>query len=227
MIAKINLEGAKSFPRNSKLITKVGNRNKIVVFEVSVDNTDICEAVDFACGNKNIVSLVYEGTEQYFTMLSELDSKGVNIAKIERVSLDVDEAYIAELLKVLPAWATLIVDLPEDFNNMEFVYNVCSKFDRVRFSGGYLFDMSGVRLGICGKDTLESLGIKGLDDLIKTGDCCALEVVDANDIEISVATAKDKVSTSSGTKSSPKQKTMLFSEFLCGGAPAFGESSGL
>lgn len=227
MIAKTNLEGAKAYPRNSKLITKVGNRNKIVVFEVSVDNTDIREAVDFAYGNKNVVSLVYEGTEQYFMMLSELDSKGVNIAKVERVSMDVDEPYIVELLKILPAWATLIVDLPEEFNNMEFICNICSKFDRVRFTGGYLFDMQGARLGICGKDTLEPLGIKGSEDLIKTGDCCALDVVDATDIKIAVATSRDKISTSSGTKSAPKQKTLMFSEFLFGGAPAFGESSGL
>lgn len=227
MIAKINLEGAKSYPRNSRLITKVGNRNKVVVFEVSVDNTDIQEAIDFASGNKNIVSLVYEGTEQYFMMLSELNSKGVNIAKVERVSMDVDEQYIVELLKILPSWATLVVDLPEEFNNMEFICNICSKFDRVRFSGGYLFDMKGARLGICGKDVLEPLGIKCSEDLIKTGDCCALDVVDASDIEIAVATSKDKVSTSSGTKSAPKQKTMMFSDFLFGSAPAFGESSGL
>lgn len=219
MLAKISLYEAKAFGRN-KLFTKVGNRKKAVLLEVSVDNTNIREAIEFAQGNPSVAALVYEGTEQHLQMISELDTKGTHICVVEQVADDVSEADILKFLDVLPAWASLVVDVPEDYKNMEFICDICSKHPRVRFSGGYLFNFKDCRLGICGDDLLDKLGVKPEVGLIRTGDCCGLPVVCAGDIEISIATAKDKVS-SGGEKSAPKKKTVMFSSMF-NGASNFG-----
>ena len=219
MLAKISLDEAKAFGRN-KVVTKVGNRKKVVLFEVSVDNTNIKDAIEFAVGNSSVAALVYEGTEQHLQMVSELDTKGVNICKVEQVADDVSEADIMKLLQIIPTWASLVVDVPEDYKNMEFICNMCEKYPRVRFSGGYLFNFKDCRLGICGDDTLEKLGVKPDVGLVRTGDCCSLPVVCAGDIEITIATAKDKIS-SGGEKSAPKKKTVMFSSMF-NGASSFG-----
>lgn len=225
MLVRVDFEDAKSFGRN-KLITKVGNKKKQVLLLVSVDNTNIREAVDFAVGNPSVASLVYEGTEQYFSLISELDTKGVYICKVEQVGEDVSEESIAELLQILPAWATLVVELPETYKNMEFICKMCEKYPRVRFSGGYLFNFSDARLGICGDDVLEKLNSKPDVGLIREGDCCGTPVVNFNEVEISIATAKDRVSTGSSEKSSPKKKTISFGD-LFGGNSAFGSVGSL
>lgn len=225
MIAKMSLDSAKALGKN-KLITKVGTRNKQVVLLVSVDNTNIQEAIEFSFGNKNIASLIYEGTEHHFSMLSSLDTKGLYICKVEQVASDVTEQDIVELLNVLPDWVTLVVDLPEDYNNMEFIYNICKSHSRVRFTGGYFFELEGCNLGICDTAILDKLGLKGDGELIRKGHCSALEVVDSDDIVITVATTKERVSTSSGSKE-PKKKTLMFSELLFGKPSAFGTSGGL
>lgn len=224
MLVKIDLDEAKAFGRN-RLITKVGNKKKQVLMMINVDNTNIKDAIEFAVGNPSVSALIYEGTEQYFSLLSELDTKGVYICKVEQFGDDVSEEGINQLLEILPKWATLVVDLPEEYKNMEFICSMCEKHPRVRFSGGYLFNFKDSRLGICGDDILDKLGVKGDVGLIRSGDCCGLPVVNYGDIEISVATAKDKVSTS-GEKSPAKKKTISFGE-LFGGSSSFGSVGGL
>lgn len=225
MLVRIDLDDAKSFGRN-RLITKVGNKKKQVLMMINVDNTNIKDAIDFAVGNSSVAALVYEGTEQYFSLLSELDTKGVYICKVEQFGDDVSEEGIRQLLEILPKWATLVAELPEEYKNMEFICNMCEKYPRVRFSGGYLFNFKDCKLGICGDDILEKLGVKGDVGLIRTGDCCSLPVVNFGDVEISVATAKDRVSTGSGEKSPAKKKTISFGE-LFGGSSAFGSVGSL
>ena len=224
MLAKISLYEAKAFGRN-KLVTKVGNRKKAVLLMVSVDNTNIREAIDFASGNPSVASLVYEGTEQHLQMVSELDTKGVHICRVEQVADDVSEADILKFLEILPAWASLVVDVPEDYKNMEFICEMCTKYPRVRFSGGYLFNFKSSRLGICGDDIVDKLGVKPEVGLVRTGDCCSLPVVCAGDIEIAIATAKDKIS-SGGEKSATKKKTIMFSSMF-NGASNFGSVGSL
>ena len=225
MVAKIGLDEAKLYGSN-RLVTKVGNRNKAVLLEISVDNTNIKDAVEFACGNNSVAALVYEGTEQHMMMVSELDTKGVHICKVEQVASDVSESDILKLLNVLPKWASLVVEVPEDYKNMEFICNMCAKYPQVRFIGGYLFNFSECRLGICGDDVLDKLGVKSSGSMIRTGDCCGLPVVCAEDIEISVATSKDKISSGSGEKSAPKKKTVMFSSMF-NGASSFGSVGAL
>ena len=224
MLAKISLDEARSYGR-SRLVTKVGNKKKVVLFEVSVDNTNIKDAIDFAVGNNNVAALVYEGAEQYLQMVSELDTKGVYICKVEQVAEDVSETDIVKLLQILPDWASLVVDVPEDYKNMEFICNMCEKYPRVRFSGGYLFNFKDCKLGICGDDILEKLEVKSELGLVRTHECCGLPVVCAEDIEISVATVKDKISTG-GEKSTQKKKTIMFSSMF-GGASSFGSVGSL
>lgn len=219
MIAKISLDEAKALGRN-KLVTKVGNKKKVVVLEISVDNTNIKDAIDFAVGNNSVASLVYEGTEQHMQMVTELDTKGVHICRVEQVADDVSESDIIKLLQIIPNWASLVVDVPEDYKNMEFICNMCAKYPRVRFSGGYLFNFKECRLGICGDDILDKLGVKSDAGLIRTGMCCGLPVVCSNDIEITIATSKDKISTG-GDKPAVKKKTVMFSSMF-NGASNFG-----
>lgn len=214
MIAKISLEDAKKFGR-SKLITKVGNKKKVVLFEISVDNTNIKDAIEFSVGNNNVASLVYEGAEQHMQMINELDTRGVHICRVEQVADDVSETDIVKLLQVIPSWASLVVDVPEDYKNMEFICDMCNRYPRVRFSGGYLFNFKDCRLGTCGDDILSKLGVKPEEGLVRTGMCCGLPVVYSSEIEISVATGKDKVSSGS-ERHAVKKRTVMFSSMFNG-----------
>lgn len=114
-----------------------------------------------------------------------LDTKGVYVGVPYDFGMDVTESDIENVLNELPEGVTMIIKLPEEYCNMEFVYNMSIKYNRVRFCGGDLLNIPRCNIGCCGNDVAERKGIKLKSvTLRKIGCGCALKVLDSKDVEL-------------------------------------------
>lgn len=224
VVAKCDYDYAVQF--KGKVITaKFENKKYRVLLRVRCDDLTLLDAIELAKKSKNIVMLEYQGTgdSMQYSALTPNMVGNVYIGRIVEFGNNISDEDIEGVLEDTPETVTPILKLPDDFSNLELVWKLCKKYEKVRFCGGCLFSIDGVRIGCCGSDILEKSGIKAQNESLFKPDCaccCALKVTDfekLDEIELS-----DKPEKTSSTKSSSsggkKQKTLLFSSLMSTGA---------
>lgn len=217
-IAKCGYDEVKDY-RGKGFLAKVGNKKYKVFLRVLCDDFNLKDAIQFARGTSSVVMLEYQGSSEnaeYLSLTSE-NTNGCYIAKVVSCGDNVTADDIEHILEDIPTGVVPIIQLPETFTDLQFVWKMCTLHERIRFCGGKLFCVEGCRLGCCGNDILEKKGIKSNGDFYKEGCSCGLEVVDLESIELEVTDKVEKITSSSSRKSdgSPKkQKQLLFSDLL-------------
>lgn len=211
IFAKVCYETALKF-KGKGVTTKIDKKKHQVYFKVYCDDTDIQDALNLARISSNIVMLEYQGD---LSLLHQYDTGGVYLGVVHDFGMDITEADIAALLTELPANVILIVRVPLEFSNMQFIQDICTKYSNVRFCGGTIFCLEGCKVGCCGRDILEGKKIKvGNDTMMYQGCSCALQTYQEDDLELE----EGKVQKSQGKKSGgAKKRTLMFRDLLYSG----------
>lgn len=217
VIVKANLEQVKEY-KNKNVSTKVGNKKHQVYFKVEVDDFSLVEAIEHAKMDRNVLMLEYAGSDNYLKSVVLAPSDIFPYVGVSyEVGMNLSEDDITNALAEYPAWTTVIIKLPDEYKNLEFLHGMCQKYPRIRFCGGYTFSIDGCRLGCCGRDILEKKNIKVTDtDYLKDGCSCALQTLQFEDVELAVSAKAERSSNTSGTKSSAPKKAAKFSNLLGG-----------
>lgn len=208
VLVKANLEDVIPY-KGKNISTKVGNKKQQVLFRVEADDFSLVQAIEHSRVDKNVVMIDFAGTDNYIK--SCVLSNETNVPYIGvpvEVGLNLTESDIANMLMGYPEWVTLIIKLPDEYKDIQFLTEMCHKYPRIRFCGGYTFNIDGCRVGCCGKDIVEKLDIKlGNLDYIHQGCSCAFETVSFNDIEIVATQKAERSSNTGGNKNKSKSKS--------------------
>ena len=206
--------------RNKTVFAKVANKKQQIVFKINADASSFDEAVAESKANKNVAMIEFQGSADFLNE-KELDDSNVYVGVIHNVGSDITEEDIQNVLSWFPSWVTVIFKLPEDYKDIYFLHKMCEKYSRVRFAGGVLFDIDGVRVGCVGFDTLRKMDVKvPKDDLIKY-DCIdvipterSLEELDLKVVVGKVINTAGRSKSSTPKEKKPKVKINEFDSFL-------------
>ena len=205
VIVKTSYDNAKQY-RGKSVFSKIDKKKHNVYFRVACDDFSIEEIL--ANKDDNILVYVYEGmdTNPIYRGITSTDRY---IVREYEFGNDITEDDIISVLEDTPSGVTPILKVPEDYMDFEFVCRMCDKYPRIRFCGGMLFCAKGCRLGCCGRDILDTAGIKYTDsNLIVKGCDCALKILNEEGLEFEVTDKKVKAkSTSSINKKSSSSKS--------------------
>ena len=121
----------------------VGGKTKSFLLQVQVDRNNIQEAIEKLDSVKSVIAFEYidDSTEG---LNVEVKTKPVlTIQSVTDLGIDFD-------FKVgqFPPTFRLVAELPIDFTDVRSVEDACKKHLNVRFVGGYLLRVEGVRLGV-------------------------------------------------------------------------------
>lgn len=210
VLVKVGYETANKF-RGKGVGTKVGNKKHQVYFKLYCDDTNLKDCIDLARNSANVVMLEYQGIP---LALENEDLHGVYITQVHDYGMNLCEEDIQDIIDTTPTGVTPIVRLPLEYNNMKFIYDMSQKYKPIRFCGGTVFCLDGCSLGCCGRDILDSKGIKyNENQYIHEGCCCALETLTEEDVELVESKVKERKSrASTGGKGS--KKTVMFKDLL-------------
>ena len=216
IIVKCDLATAKEYTGKS-VVAKVGKKKHSVAFRVTADDFTIDEAVELAKRDSNIIMVNYIGSQENIKGVSP---NGVYVAWSMEVGNDLTEDDIVKYLAETPEGVSLIVKVPEDYNNIRFLCDMLDKYDNLRICGGSLFCFDGYKFGCCGRDICAMKGVSFSEDsYIHEGCCCAVDIFDLTDVELTASASKGA---SKGTKKSgstakkPSNKVAKFSSLLYG-----------
>lgn len=182
VLIKVNEETASKY-RNGNCYAIQGKKRMPSLFRLEADDYTIEDALNEFKENKNVAVIDYVGN---MSKLESLDSSAFESVYIvyKHVLEEVTENDVAEAVHSTPIGVVCMCELPEDFNDMKFVYDMCIKYPSVRFCGGYLFRLEGCRIGYCAKDTLdENINVKS-EKYIASGDGCIFQYVDLDTVEL-------------------------------------------
>lgn len=156
VVCGINLDLAKEYDRYS-LSTKVEGKKHKVFFKLESGVDELQECINLASKRKDIIYVEYQGD---ITSIESVETNGVSVICSKEVGNNFTDEDIEYALSDLPSGITLVLCLPDDFNNLEMIYKLSKKYPKIRFSGGNLFRLDGLRLGNYDKSLLDTKGIK-------------------------------------------------------------------
>lgn len=189
VIVRASYNEAKKY-RNKTVHTTVNGKKHNVYFKVVCDDLDLEDCIELAKSSSNVIMLDYQGIE------GKEVPDGVYVGKTFDWGSNITESDVENIVKnETPRGMTPIIKLPDSFNDLEFVWRMSQKYGKVRFCGGHMFCATGCNLGCCGVDIMDKHNIKHSDNnLIKTGCCCAFDVLDDTDLELEVGAVKQQAS---------------------------------
>lgn len=200
IVCNVDFSTAQKY-RGKSLSTKYNNKKHKVYLKLVCDDSTLQDCVDLAKQSKNILMISYQGLGSWDNFKASVG--GVYVGYGMDFGVDVSEADIERALADIPDGVTPIIHLPESFKDMEFLWRVSKKFPRLRFSGGQLFAVAGVKVGEIGVDILERGDVKfGVESYRLRSGVDAVENVAISSLEID-ASGKPE---SSGTRK-PKTST--------------------
>lgn len=214
ILVKTDYTTAKIYEFNS-VKTKVGSKKHQVYFKVYCDDTDVNDCIELYKSSNNIVMLEYQGMVE---SLVGVNLQGVYITKVFDFGTNITEEDIIGIVQSLPDGLTGIIRLPQEYKDMRFIYNMSKKYLNIRFCGGTTFCLDGCRLGCCGRDILDSRGIKyDADSYMHEGCSCALETVLDTDVELEIGKLTKRSSNTQRSGGTKKKKVALFKDLLYSG----------
>lgn len=145
---------------SKKAITNIGSKKEDVVFSIATDDTNVLEAIKVANQTSSIVEVDYVGVVGSLASILSDVTVPYNINYMVETGADIYEQDIVSHLQSVPEGVTLVFKVPESFCDMEFIYNMCHKYENIRFTGGTFFLMGGCNLGSYDHKVLERKGIK-------------------------------------------------------------------
>lgn len=189
--------------KNMSLSTKYNNRKHKVYLKVLCNEFSLELAQALARESKNILMVEYQGLQSSQAFL-EYKPNGSYVGYVTEVGNNISEEEVRELHTDTPAGMTLVLRLPNDFTNLELLSDLSQVFPDVRFCGGCLFPVEGIKVGAIGVDILEKANIKFDESsyiLDRTDDVLENVPIEILTIETSVATGKK-----ASTKKAPGEK---------------------
>lgn len=223
VIAVTDYSGALEY-KGFNLTTKYNGKKHKVYLKVICDDFSLSECIELAKSSKNILMLEYQGMET-FPMYTQLKKDvGVYIGRVTDMGNNISDEDLLALINDTPEGVVPIVRLPDDFKNLRVVSNLSEKFPTVRFCGGNLFSVKGVKVGAVGVDLLKSKDIK-FDQSAYMLSCTddVLEDIDINELEIETSSKPESTTKQkkqgSGTKKQNKvsKPSISFSSMLLKG----------
>ena len=156
VICGINLSLAKEYEKYS-LSAKVEGKKHKVYFKLESGADELQDCINLARNRKDIVFVEFQGN---IDEVENIETNGVSVIYVKEVGNNISESDIDFTLVDFPKGMTLVLSLPDDFNNLELIYKLNKMYPSVRFYGGNLFRLDGLRLGNYDKTALENKGIK-------------------------------------------------------------------
>lgn len=221
IISSVDYSTALSY-KGMNLSAKYNNKKHKVYLKLDCDDYTLEDSINLARVSKNILMVNYQGLETNPAYLNLTQDNGIYIGRIIDFGNNITEDDIQRLISGVPSGVTPIINLPEDYKDLHFIWSISKKYPKVRFCGGNLFAIDGVKVGAIGVDILDKVEAKyDVEAYNLSGRLDALEDVDINTIEITATSKPDKApkekkSSSSGTKkkSNPsKSFGNIFSNF--------------
>lgn len=223
IISSVDYSTALSY-KGMNLSTKYNNKKHKVYLRLDCDDYTLEDSINLARLSKNILMVNYQGLDTNIYYQSLIQNDGVYVGRIIDFGNDITEDDIKRIIEKVPNGVVPIINLPEDYKDLHFIWEISKKIPRVRFCGGHLFAIEGIKVGAIGIDILDKVEAKYDVDAYNL-ECRvdALEDVDISSLEISATSKPDRAS--SGRKSSGgKKKTgqtqsfsSIFNSFQIGG----------
>lgn len=207
IISCVDLSTASQF-RGMTLKTKYNGKKHNVYFKLVCDDYTLSESIRLASGSSNILMVEYQGMDTN-PMYRNLKASDVYVGRVTDFGNNLTEADLELILEDTPEGVTPIVRLQSDFSDLHLLWQLSKKFPRVRFCGGKLFGIEGVKCGVVGIDVLDKAGVKyDESSYFLSGTDDVLDVVSFTDltIETSAPKADSGRPKKSGTKKEPAKK---------------------
>lgn len=206
IISSVDYSTALSY-KGMNLSAKYNNKKHKVYLKLNCDDLTLADCIELARISKNILMISYQGIDTNITYLNLSEDNGIYIGKVIDFGNNITLEDIERLNNQVPKGVVPIINLPEDYNNLEFLWRASKKFPRIRFSGGKLFAVDGIKVGQIGVDVLEKYESK-IDVSSYTLDGCSdcIEVVDINTLDISISSKADKAPREKKNNGSPTKK---------------------
>lgn len=193
--------------RGKNLSAKFNNKKHRVYLKLSCDDSNLQDCIELAKQSKNILMVSYQGTGSWTELPFLSSTKGIYVGYTMDFGVDISEADIARAVEGVPETVTPIISLPRSFTDVEFLWRVSRNYPRLRFSGGQLFAIDGIRVGEIGVDVLQKAEVKyGPDSYRLRSGVDALEVANIASLEID-ATGKAESSGPKKPKSTGAKKS--------------------
>lgn len=195
--------------RGKNLSAKYNNKKHKVYLKLHADDSNLQDCIELAKQSRNILMVSYQGLGSWEEYGFLGGARGVYIGCPMDFGVDVSEADIVRAIEEIPEAVTPIINLPRSYTDLEFLWRVSQTCPRVRFSGGTLFAVDGLRVGEVGVDILQKADVKfGAEAYRLKSGVDALENVNISTLEID-ASGKAEAPKSSKPKSTatPKKKT--------------------
>lgn len=195
--------------KGKNLSAKYNNKKHRVYLKLHADDSNLQDCIELAKQSRNILMVSYQGMGSWEEYGFLNGARGVYVGCPMDFGVDVSEADIQRAIEEIPESVTPIVNLPRSYTDLEFLWRVSKAYPRVRFSGGTLFAVDGLRVGEIGVDVLQKAEVKfGADSYRLRSGVDALENVSISTLEIDMTgkadTPKASKPKSTGT---PKKKT--------------------
>ena len=222
ILSNIDYDAAFQF-KGCNLSTKYNGKKHKVYLRLVCDDLTLSDGLNLAKLCPSIVAIEYTGAESNETFMNLGTDNSLYVYKLYEHGNNITENDVKLILESTPVGVTPVIHLPDTFVDLHFIYKMCKSYPRVRFCGGNLFCVDGVRLGCIGVDILDKLDIKYTSDCYAIGNKMdVLECVDLNDLKLDISTKPEKAvkkkspskrssSSSSSKKSSP---SMSFADML-------------
>lgn len=210
IICKVDYATALKY-KGMNLSTKYNNKKHKVYLKLIGDDFTLTDCIELAKVSKNIIMIDYQGLQSNSAYAELTESTSVYIGKVFDFGNNITSEDVERIAEDTPAGVVPIIKLPEDYKDLYNIYKISQSFPRVRFCGGHLFAVEGIKVGAIGVDILDKLQDKYPLDCFKLdNEEDVLEDVDITSLEIDTTSKPErakKQSSSKGTKSSAPKKT--------------------
>ena len=189
VVCNMNLTEASAY-RGMSIKGKYNGKKHQVYIRLVCDDSNLKECVDLARVSKNILMVEHQGqgdTKAY----SLVRNTGVYIGKVFTCGNNFDASELERIIEDVPDYITPIISFPDDFCDLELVWELSKIYPNVRFCGGKLFAIDGVKVGAVGIDILDKVSAKYDDECyMLCGTTDAVECVSFSDLSEIETSAK-------------------------------------
>ncbi len=208
IICKVDYATALKY-KGMSLSTKYNNKKHKVYLKLIGDDFTLTDCIALAKVSKNILMIEYQGLQSNATYENLTENTGVYIGRVYDFGNNITEEDVEKIVASTPAGITPVIKLPDDYKDLYSIYKFSQIHSTVRFCGGHLFAIEGIKVGAIGVDILDKLQDKYSLDCFKLDDTeDVLESVDINELEIDTTTKPERAKkTSSGSNKSVSKKT--------------------
>jgi hypothetical protein len=127
----------------------LNGKNVNFFMRIQVDEINIEEALVKFKGNKWVAAFDYVGEPSFLRTVDIGDRVVIVTKQVEKIDMNVD-FLVNDIDKNL----RIVLNLPEDYNDMKLIFEYSAKYPNVRFTGGRLLRLDGCSIGSLTRDDL-------------------------------------------------------------------------